>query len=386
MKAGIAALTAAYVLSQFYRAFLAVLAPAIEADLGVTEAQLARASGLWFLAFAAMQLPVGWSLDRLGPRATSAALLAIGGAGGAALMAAATARWQIDLAMVLIGVGCAPVLMANYYIFARIYSPAVFGTLAGVLIGVGSVGNIAASLPLSAAADALGWRATVWVLAGVTAAVAAACHLLVRDPPPADDTGAGGLMDLLRIPAMWAILPLMLVNYAPAAGLRGFWVGPYVAETFDPGAVGVVTLTMGLAMIAGNLAYGPADRWFGTRKWVVLVGNLLGAAGCLVLWAAPTAGLWPAAATLALIGAAGSSFPLLVAHGRAFFPPALVGRGVTLMNLFGIGGVGVMQFATGPLFEAAGGGVDGYRALFAAFGLALLAGTAIYLAAPDRTD
>ena len=40
--------------------------------------------------------------------------------------------------MVLIGIGCSPVLMASYFIFARQFSPAVFGTLAGVIIGIGS--------------------------------------------------------------------------------------------------------------------------------------------------------------------------------------------------------------------------------------------------------
>jgi hypothetical protein len=36
MRAGIAFLIVAYMLSQFYRAFLAVLAPALEADIGAT--------------------------------------------------------------------------------------------------------------------------------------------------------------------------------------------------------------------------------------------------------------------------------------------------------------------------------------------------------------
>ena len=67
MRAGIAFLIVAYVLSQFYRAVLAVLAPALAADIGATTEDLARASGLWFAAFALMQLPVGWALDRLGP-------------------------------------------------------------------------------------------------------------------------------------------------------------------------------------------------------------------------------------------------------------------------------------------------------------------------------
>ena len=381
---GLAALVLAYVLSQFFRAFLAVLAPDLGADLGITAAELSRASGIWFLVFAAMQVPIGAALDRIGPRLTSAVLLALGGAGGAALFAVADARWQIDLAMGLIGAGCAPVLMASYYIFARTYSPAVFATLAGALIGVGSLGNLGASVPLEAAVGAFGWRGTMWALAGVTLAVAAAC-LLVRDPPPVEGGAGGSVLDLLRIPAMWAILPMMLVNYAPSAGLRGLWAGPYAIDLLGV-AAGTATLAMGLAMIAGNFGYGPLDRVFGTRKWVVWGGNALGAAACAALWLTPAPGAWTGVALLCVVGALGASFPVMVAHGRAFFPPHLVGRGVTLMNLFGIGGVGVMQFATGPLFEAAGGGVEGYRALFGAFAVALALGVVVYSFAPDRTD
>ena len=84
MRTGIAALILAYVLSQFYRAFLAVLASVLKADLGVTAAELASASGWWFLAFAAMQVPIGVWLDKVGPRLTTGALLAVA-AGGAAV-------------------------------------------------------------------------------------------------------------------------------------------------------------------------------------------------------------------------------------------------------------------------------------------------------------
>ena len=63
MRAGFAALLVAYVFSQFYRAFLAVLAPVLATDIGATAADLAFASGVWFAAFAAMQIPVGHALD-----------------------------------------------------------------------------------------------------------------------------------------------------------------------------------------------------------------------------------------------------------------------------------------------------------------------------------
>lgn len=386
MKAGLAILTLAYVLSQFYRAFLAVLAPDLTADLGVDAATLSRASGIWFLTFAAMQLPVGWALDRVGPRRTASVLLGVCGGSGAALFAVATQGWQIDVAMGLIGAGCAPVLMASYFIFARQFDARVFATLAGVLVGVGSLGNIAASVPLSWAAEMLGWRGAMQVLAALTVATGLACWVLVRDPDATPGGTRGSFLDVLRIPAVWFILPMLLVNYAPAAGLRGLWVGPYVADAYGAAFVGTVTLVMAAAMIAGNFAYAPADRIFGTRKWVVLAGNLMGAAMLGLLWWMPVPGLWASALLLAAIGALGSSYALCVAHGRAFFPAHLTGRGVTLLNLFSIGGVGIAQFATGPVFAAAGGGIAGYQTLFGVFALTLLAGCAIYAFAPDRRD
>ena len=68
--AGLAALTSAYVLSQFFRTALGVVAPEIASDLGLEPARLGVLSAAWFLAFAAAQIPVGVALDRLGPRRT----------------------------------------------------------------------------------------------------------------------------------------------------------------------------------------------------------------------------------------------------------------------------------------------------------------------------
>lgn len=389
MIAGIAALVAAYVLSQFYRAFLAVLAPVLEAEIGAGAEDLAAASGLLFLVFALAQLPIGSALDRVGPRVTASVGLGIAAA-GAAVFAMAQGPGAVTVAMALIGAGCAPVLVSSYYIFARIYPAAVFGTLAGLMIGIGSVGNIASSLPLAAAVEAFGWRETLWGVAGGTLLVAVALALLVRDPPRAEGAGQGSTLDLLRMRALWPVMAMMVVCYAPAAGLRGLWVGPYYADVFgaDAAAIGVATLVMGGAMVLGNFAYGPLDRVLGTRKWLIFGGNL-GVLACLVgliLW--PGAGGWVTLALFAGIGFFGASFPMVVAHGRAFFPPHLMGRGVTLLNLFGIGAVGLAQVATGRIHGALEGGaaVLPYQGIFAFFAVTLAVGMGIYLFSRDRTD
>ena len=56
---GLVALTLGYVLSQFYRAFLAVLSSTLQAELGASAGDLAISSGMWFVSFAAVQVPVG---------------------------------------------------------------------------------------------------------------------------------------------------------------------------------------------------------------------------------------------------------------------------------------------------------------------------------------
>jgi predicted MFS family arabinose efflux permease len=389
------ALALSYCMSQFYRAFLAVLAPVLGTEIGATAEDLAFASGVWFAAFAAMQIPVGWALDRIGPRRTAAWLFGVFATGGAVLFATAQGPGTITLAMALIGVGCAPLLMASMYIFARSFRPAVFGSLAGLMIGIGSAGNLASAAPLALAVDAMGWRTAIWVLAGITCAIAVMLFVVVRDPPPVPGGGAGGngrIWSVLRQPAVLLLLPITFVNYAPAAGIRGLWAGPYMADVYglDADGIGLVTLAMAVAMIAGNFCYGPADRIFGTRKWVVLGGCSASALTLLALWAAPDAGVMQAAALLACLGFFGTSFVLVMAHGRSYFPPHLVGRGISLLNLLSIGGAGVLQMASGRLHAASSARglppAEVYGSLFLFFALLLIAGGAIYLFSRDRLD
>ena len=103
-------------------------------------------------------------------------------------------------------------------------------------------------------------------------------------------------------------------------------------------------------------------------------------------------------ALLAGVGFFGASFPMVMAHGRAFLPPHLVGRGVTLINLFGIGAAGIMQFVTGCLHAALAPSeavinsappapsATPYVALFGFYAALIAVGMVAYLFSQDRTD
>lgn len=353
---GYAMLALGYVMSQFFRAFLAVLTPILTTDLAMTRAELGVASGMFFVAFALMQFKVGLMLDSKGPRYAAGLLFPIFAGGGAFVFALSSNSWMIMLAMSLIGIGCSPVLMAAYFLFARNENPARFALFTTGLVAFGTLGNVASSLPLAFAVESFGWRPTVAALGVVSVLVGLLVLTFVKRHTAVSQTqgsGYSGYLALLRMPFLWPMIPLMILAYMPAAGIRGLWAGPYLSETFsaDTVAIGNITFFMALAMAFGSLLYGPLDKVLGVTKWLIFAGNCLQA--CALIWLAVWPPIQPFTTGLlfAAIGALGTTYGLQIAHGRAFLPPELLGRGVTLMNFFCIAGVGVMQIAGGVLLE-----------------------------------
>jgi len=87
--------------------------PLFAVDLGATPEDLCLCVGCGFFAFAGdANLPVGWASGIQSGHARTRPAAADGGGGGAALFCGGQrSRLQIsNLAMVLIGIGCAPVL------------------------------------------------------------------------------------------------------------------------------------------------------------------------------------------------------------------------------------------------------------------------------------
>ena len=386
MYVGIATLCIAYILSQFFRSFLAVLSSVLANDIGAQPDDLAYALGLLFLVFAVMQIPVGWGLDRFGPRIVSSILLLIGGGGGAFLFASAQNSSHINLSMALLGVGCSPILMASYYIFARNYSPKIFATLAATFLGIGSLGTLIGASPLTYFVDILGWRDAVELIGIFTIFISLFLLLTVKNPDIKYESSisSGGFWSILRSKDILLIAPIAIICYAPVAGLRGIWLGPYFEKKFEASIdeIGTIGLIMSLGMIFGTFFYGPLDRIFKTRKWIVLIGNFICLLSVAALSFLPEVSYNFAIISFALIGFFGMSFPVVVAHGRSFVPMELSGRGVTLMNLFAIGGVGVLQALSGLVFERTGD----FGAVFSVYFILILIGLVVYFWSKDNTS
>jgi MFS family permease len=114
------AFAAGYLLSYLYRTVNAIISPELVRDLSLNPSSLGLLTSAYFLAFAAMQLPVGILLDRYGPRRVEPVLLAVAAA-GAGLFALAESLTGLALARAVIGAGVAACLMAPLKAIAAWY-------------------------------------------------------------------------------------------------------------------------------------------------------------------------------------------------------------------------------------------------------------------------
>src|SRR5690606_6408327 len=125
-----------------------VIAPNLAADVGLSPIEIGLLSSIYFFCFASIQLPLGMALDRFGPRLCMGVSVAVTVL-GVVVFALARDALGLIVGRALLGFGTASFLMAPIALYARWFAPERFSTLAGVQLGVGSLGAIFATAPLA---------------------------------------------------------------------------------------------------------------------------------------------------------------------------------------------------------------------------------------------
>lgn len=387
-------LLSAYILSQFFRVFLSVIAIDLTRELGLNAADLGAVSAIWFATFALAQFPVGFLLDRFGPRRTVGGLLMVAVLGGVWF---ALARSYTDclFGMALIGIGCSPVLMGSLFVFGRSYPAERFAMMASLMIGLGSFGNLISSSPLAWGVAHVGWRWSLGFIVLLTGLSATFILTMLKDPPviASSEPSSGlwqGLCRIIGIKGLWPLMPLTLISYAVIVATRSLWITPFFRDVHgsDLQELGLVALMMSVTMTIGALAYGPIERWSGSPRRTTLWGSFITAISFITMGVLGPESFVTSLVCLGIAGAAGLTYGILMSHAKLFIPAEVLGRGITWLNFLFIAGAGVIQYGSGQLVQATldlgTSPAAAFSKLFLLFGLILLASTAIYTRSTER--
>lgn len=356
----------AYFLSYAMRAINAVIAPALTADLNLTNADLGLLSSAYFVGFGCMQLPIGVWLDRHGARRTESALLLFGGL-GAAIFATSTTLAGVWIGRALIGVGVSACLMAALKAYRVWFPPERQSQLGSWMLVFGTSGALAATVPVAMLLPLVGWRMIFW---GVAAALLLAALLLftqLRDVersmaahgPSGNGKEAGpGYLAIFRDPYFRRMALLGAVHQGGFMAMQSLWAGPWMVKVLGLSVqqTSQVLFLFNFCLMLSYLAlswWAPRRISYGQRPGlpvlhVVTTGLTLSVMVQALMVALPYAWswvLWIAFGVVITVTTLGQT------HVSLAFPAALAGRANSAFNLTLFIGAFCVQWGIGLLVD-----------------------------------
>ena len=348
---------AAYYLSFLFRTINATVAGALTAEFGLGAGDLGLLTSVYYLTFAAAQIPIGILLDRYGPGRIQSAVM-VAAALGAALFAVSDNFWLLLGGRALIGLGVAASLTAGLKALVLWFPRERVPLLNGLMVMLGALGALTATLPAEFLLVSVGWRGLFELLAIVSAGCALVIYLVVPDMPAAI-SGAGrpttgGLKTVYADPRFWRLAPLSATCIGTAWALQGLWAAPWLSdvEGLDRPELLQHLLVMAIALSLGALLWGVAvdrlrRRGVGPRALLGLVATMFIAAQLALILRLPL----PSYVPWIVVAAIGAGTVLSYAILAEYFPTELAGRANAALNLFHIGGAFVVQYMTGLVVQ-----------------------------------
>jgi MFS family permease len=343
-----------YYIAYLSRTINAVMAAPLATELGLGADDLGLLTSVYFLTFAAAQIPIGILLDRYGPRRVQSALLVVA-AVSSTLFAVSGHFWMLLVGRALIGLGVASAMTAGLKALVLWFPGDRVPFLNGLMVMLGALGAVTATLPADLLLDWIGWRELFGLFAGLTAASAVIVYLIVPEPTPvASGEVSVGLRKVYADPRFWRVAPLSASCIGTAWALQWLWAAQWLkdVEGLDRGGVVIHLFAMAVALSLGAILLGVAAdrlrrRGVGPEVLLGIVAAVFIATQFALILRLPL----PTYLQWAVVAAVGAATVLSFAILAEYCPKELAGRANGALNLFHIAAAFVVQCATGVVLE-----------------------------------
>ncbi|MFA9426150.1 MFS transporter [Natronorubrum sp. A-ect3] len=285
-----ATLGVVFLLVNMNRLSSAVLAEELMGAFGTTGAQLGTLHAIFFWVYAIMQIPTGILADRIGPRRTATAGVAVMNV-GVIWFAFADSYLTAIVARGLVGLGGSVIFVCILRFCANWYRADEFATMNGLTFAFSGFGGVLATTPLAILVDSAGWRTAIGGFGVVGLLFTVVVFALVRDTPtqagfeplegvPGESTLTNAqlktsLSDILRDPLVWVVSIMLFCVTGVNLTLFGLWGVPYIVQTYDVSVTyaSVFTLCGSVGIMIGPPAIGWLSDRLERRVELIVVGG-----------------------------------------------------------------------------------------------------------------
>jgi nitrate/nitrite transporter NarK len=397
--------TSLFLISLFYRASNAIIAPDLSRELNLEPHDLGLLGAAFFYAFALIQLPLGPILDRVGAKTTMLFLNVVGVCGTLIFASTASLAGGV-MGRALLGVGMAANFMGTLKLLTYWFEPKKFAFLSGLVLALGTLGSLAATTPLALLVQSLGWRGSFYALAGLNFLLIICLFLFVQDRPSGKQTSIAKTTDqepslpltvsikrLFSSWSFWAISFSIFLRYGSFASIQALWAGPFLIEYlgFSHVKAGNLLLMVSIAFILGSPTGGMlSDRVFRSRKRVVILASCITAVTVFVLSKWQVSFYLPLFGVLFFVLGFFASFnQISYAHIKELMPEEMSGTAMAGINFFTMLGAGVFMHGLGGVIKQISGDLtqngQAYSTAFMICSVALFVSAGVYLTTRDST-
>ena len=255
----------------------------------------------------------------------------------------------------LIGLGVASAMTAGLKALVLWFPGDRVPLLNGLMVMLGALGAVTATLPADLLLDWIGWRELFGLFAGLTAASAVIIYLIVPEATPvASGAVSVGLRKIYADPRFWRLAPLSASCIGTAWALQGLWAAQWLKDVEGLDRAGVVfhLFAMAVALSLGAILLGVAAdrlrrRGVGPEVLLGLVAAVFIATQFALILRLPL----PSYLQWAVVAAVGAATVLSFAILAEYFPKQLAGRANGALNLFHIAAAFAVQYTTGVVLQ-----------------------------------
>ena len=224
-----------YFLSCLLRAITATLSPVLTLEFELMAADLGLLAGGYFLGFASMQIPLGYLLDKFGPKKIVSSFLLIAFIGTVSFALAQNFSGLL-VSRILIGIGVSACLMAPLTGYRIWFAENQQQRANSWMLMIASLGFLSSTLPVQLLLAAFSWR---WLFGGIAALILISIFLMLvfipkwdhqKDESVKNSVKQGSLADVWRNKFFISVIPMGLFNYGGLMAIQTLWAGPWMVR------------------------------------------------------------------------------------------------------------------------------------------------------------
>src|SRR3990167_3216951 len=332
----------------------------------ITAGSFGVLTASYYFAYAPMQLPVGVSVDKVGPR-RSLIVACLISTTGAALFASSTDIYIALLGRFLIGLGSAFAYVTALKL-ATIWLPRkYFATATGAVTGFGMVAAILTDMGLTNMIQHIGFRATIHFPIYVGVVLLFIIVLFIRDKPKQLNTNTKSaempslsfrqlgqhLKLIAKNPQMWIIGAVGALLYLPSSVFLDTWAIPYLkgVDHFSSQQAAFGASLMLAGWICSSFTSGALSDLYGSRKIPLLLASISATLiSCIVLFDTHLA-QWAVFTLLFCFGFACGTHPLCFTLSKENYGLNISGTAISFANFVIMMGGFIFQPIVGKLLD-----------------------------------